>query len=89
MFKETIRLKPNFILGYRKIAFIYELKRENEKVIQTLEKILKLQPHDETAILKLSEIRRAKGDNNQADLLEIQTKYEEVQTRLNKYKDLP
>ncbi|MHA2371332.1 MAG: tetratricopeptide repeat protein [Candidatus Hodarchaeales archaeon] len=86
-FEETVRIKPGFILGYRKIALIHEEKGNNEATIKTLDKILELQPHDETAILKISQIRKAKGEIEKADQIELQTHYQEVQELLKKYED--
>jgi tetratricopeptide (TPR) repeat protein len=86
-FEETVRIKPGFILGYRKIALIHEERRDEEGAIRVLEKILELQPHDETAILKISEIRKSRGEIEEADDLELQTRFQEVQEILKKYQD--
>lgn len=86
-FEETVRINPGFVLGYRKIALIHEEKGNEEEAIVVLEKILELQPHDETAILKISGIRKARGEIEEADQLELQTRYQEVQEILKKYED--
>lgn len=86
-FEEIVRIRPGFILGYRKIALIHEEKGNDEATIRTLNKILELQPHDETAILKISEIRKAKGEIEKADQIELQTHHQEVQELLKKYED--
>ncbi|MFW9917849.1 MAG: tetratricopeptide repeat protein [Candidatus Thorarchaeota archaeon] len=86
-FEETVRIKPGFILGYRKIALIHEEKGNDEATIRTLDKILELQPHDETAILKISQIRKERGEIEEADQIELQTHYQEVQELLKKYED--
>ena len=86
-FEETVRIHPQFVLGYRKIAFIHEKRGDEKETIRTLEKILELQPHDETATLKMSELQKAAGKPEEAARIEIQTHYEEVQDILKKYED--
>lgn len=86
-FEETVRINSRFILGYRKIILIHEDKGNEEEAIAVLERILELQPHDEAALLKISRIRKARGELEKADQIELQIGYQEVQEILKKYED--
>ena len=52
---EAIRLKPNLIVGYRNLWWIYRLQKKYDKALETLKKVIQLEPDNAINYLNLGD----------------------------------
>jgi len=70
LYKEAVRLNPNYVDGWRNVGAAYGTLGQFDKAVDAFQQVLRLDPVNVTVLNFLAQTYRSMGDNATADLYE-------------------